>query len=86
MGESGSILVDRRDQTIIGVHVCCSYPQDDTYNKPPAAKLPCARLKRTQYNQAIGVCKLFQNQELVKALGGKPTVNCPKTESSVSGR
>jgi hypothetical protein len=89
MGESGSILVDRKDQTIIGVHVCCSYPQDDMYSRPPA-KLPCARTKRAQYNQAVSVCKIFQNPKLVEALQQRniklPQVQCPKAEASKGGK
>jgi hypothetical protein len=62
MGESGGILVarDLKYPTIIGVHVCCSYPEDPKYYKRPPSKLKCANLKRTeQYNQAISVCSLF---------------------------
>jgi hypothetical protein len=61
MGESGGIVVDRDNKMIIGMHVCCSYPQDKTYGPPPSSALNCARLKneQTQYNQAISACKLF---------------------------
>jgi Trypsin-like peptidase domain len=60
MGESGGIVVDRDKKMIIGMHVCCSYPQDKTYGTPPTSELSCARLKneQTQDNQAISACAL----------------------------
>jgi hypothetical protein len=86
MGESGSILVARsvKPPTIIGVHICCSYPQNpaSTQYTPPPSKLKCANVKRTQYNQAISLCSLFKDQKLLnklKAMGfdsDKAKKNC----------
>lgn len=61
MGESGSIVIDRGTRAVIGLHVCCSYPQDNAYGQPPESQLKCANLKRTQDNQAISVCKLLSD-------------------------
>jgi hypothetical protein len=61
MGESGSIVIDRENRTVIGLHVCCSYPQDNTYGEAPESQLKCANLKRTQDNQAISLCKLLSD-------------------------
>lgn len=72
MGESGSILVARNvgHPTIIGVHICCSYPQANQYTAPPS-KLKCANVKRTQYNQAISVCSLLELLKNDPKLPGK---------------
>ncbi len=94
MGESGSILVARDPQSpsVIGIHVCCSYPQDSKKYPAPPSKLRCARIKRTQtqYNQAISVCALLQNKssDFLNALKKHniqlPASQCPTAAPTAS--
>jgi hypothetical protein len=68
MGESGSILIDRKSKQVIGIHTCCSYPEKDD-DTAPESELDCAKLKRTEVNQAIEICSIFQDPSLNKKLG-----------------
>jgi hypothetical protein len=88
-GESGSMLVarDLNNPSIIGIHVCCSYPQENTYSRPES-KLKCAQLDRTDRNQAIDICTLYNDKTFraalkargIDKLGGN--WNCPTSPAT----
>lgn len=64
-GESGGVVLDPRDGTVVGMHICCSKYFQFPTGKAPESELPCARVTRTFQNQIVAAAKI---QELLQQM------------------
>jgi hypothetical protein len=75
IGESGAVVLrlprdssDSSELQAIGFHTCCSAYFGESSPTPPHEKLPCSRLERTVYNQAVSSWSVLQDEHLGSVL------------------